>query len=281
MSATATTAPVVTTNSEHGVKTATWRKNPLNAVPYLDCMKIIESKFEGFELSKVLPIFTDDSLVDLSSKIKKATKRQEKQSLKFKPLDITKPRSAIRIFQTDDLAKCTPEQRKTYIKDGMLSKHWKALSDKERGVYENQAKTEKDTYQTEYKRQLSAAIETGAWQEPKPKRPISAYFQFSMSAEMVAECQKQGLKGVKRSKLISERWKALSDADKKKYEDLNSKDKERFAADMVKYGERADARKAGQIVPGVEVVTAVVAAAPVDDVKAKKSEKPKKNSSKA
>jgi hypothetical protein len=255
-----------TSDTEHGVKTATWRKNPLNAVPYLDCMAIIERKFDGFKLANVLPIFTDDKLEDLQAKIKKATRRQDKKANKFVPVDVKKSRSAIRIFQADDLEKCTADERKTYVKNGMLSKHWKALSDKERAAYEDKANTEKATYMAEYNRQIGAAIETGAWQEPKPKRPNSAYFHFMMSAEVEAACKKQGLKGINRSKLISEQWKALSADAKKVFEDLNSKDKARFEADMVKYNERAEARKAGQVVPAAEPVAAnpkkAVAAAP-------------------
>jgi hypothetical protein len=278
MSTTATTTetPVAATNAEHGVKTATWRKNPLNAVPYLDCMTIIEHKFEGFKLANVLSIFTDDKLEDLQAKIKKATRRQEKKANKFVPVDVKKPRSAIRIFQSDDLEKCTADERKTYVKSGMLSKHWKALSDKERAVYENTAATEKATYMAEYNRQIGAAIETGAWQEPKPKRPMSAYFHFSMSKGIIAECEKQGLKGIGRSKIISERWKTLSAADKKAFEELNATDKARFDADMVKYNERAEARKAGQVVPAAEVIVApkkVVAPAAASASKKEKSSK--------
>ena len=280
------TAAAAAADTEHGVKTATWRKNPLNAVPYLDCMAIIERKFDGFKLANVLPIFTDDKLEDLQAKIKKATRRQDKKANKFVPVDVKKSRSAIRIFQADDLEKCTADERKTYVKNGMLSKHWKALSDKERAAYEDKANTEKATYMAEYNRQIGAAIETGAWQEPKPKRPNSAYFHFMMSAEVEAECKKLGFKGIGRSKLISERWKALSDADKKKYEELNAKDKARFEADMVKYNERAEARKAGQVVPAAEPVAVVVAAenpkkAAAAPAAAPKKEKSAKKESKA
>jgi hypothetical protein len=252
MSATPTT-PSVNADTEHGVKTASWRKNPLNAVPYLDCMTIIERKFDGFKLANVLPIFTDDKLEDLQTKIKKATRRQDKKANKFVPVDIKKPRSAIRIFQTDDLAKCSADDRKSYVKNGLLSKHWKALSDKERSEYETMAANEKAAYLNEYNRQIAIAIETGVWQEPKPKRHNSAYFHYMMSDEIADECKKLGLKGINRSKLISEHWKALSADAKKVFEDLNAADKARFEADMVKYNERAAARKAGQVVPAAEV----------------------------
>lgn len=275
--ATTATTPSVNAETEHGVKTASWRKNPLNAVPYLDCMTIIERKFDGFKMANVLPIFTDDKLEDLQAKIKKATRRQEKKANKFVPVDVNKPRSAIRIFQVDDLAKCSAEDRKAYVKNGLLSKHWKALSDKERAAYETKAENEKTTYMNEYNRQIAVAIETGAWKEPKPKRPNSAYFHYMMSAEVAAECQKQGLKGIKRSKLISERWKALSADAKKVFEDLNAADKARFEAEMVKYNERAEARKAGQVVPAVEVAEPVqkteAAPAPSSAKKEKSSKK--------
>lgn len=250
-------------SSEHGVKTANWRKNPLNAVPYLDCMKVIESKFEGFELAKVLPVFTDDNLDELQAKIKKATRRQDKKSNKFVALGLKKPQSAIRLFQVDDLAKCSKEDRKGYIKNGLLSKHWKALTDAERASYETTAKSAREHFETEYKRQLTTAIETGAWQEPKPKRPMSAYFHFSMSAGMATECQKLGLKGIHRSKLISQRWKEISADQKKSYETLNEADKVRFEGDMVKYNERSEARKSGQVVSAAEPVVKAVEEKPV------------------
>jgi hypothetical protein len=278
MTATATTVDnaAVAATADHGVKTASWRKHPLNAVPYLDCMTIIESKFDGFKLANVLPIFTDDKLEDIQAKIKKATRRQDKKANKFVPVDVKKARSAIRIFQADDLEKCTADERKTYVKNGMLSKHWKALSDKERAAYEDKANTEKATYLAEYNRQIGAAIETGAWQEPKPKRPMSAYFHFSMSKEIIAACEKQGLKGISRSKLISERWKALNADDKKAYEELNAKDKSRFDAEMVKYNERAEARKAGQVVPAAVLTTTTKEAAPKKENTPAETTAPKK-----
>jgi hypothetical protein len=226
-------------------------------------MKVIESKFEGFELAKVLPVFTDDNLDELQAKIKKATRRQDKKSNKFVAVGLKKPQSAIRLFQVDDLAKCSKEDRKGYIKNGLLSKHWKALTDAERASYETTAKSARENFETEYKRQLTTAIETGAWQEPKPKRPMSAYFHFSMSAGMATECQKLGLKGIYRSKLISQRWKEISADQKKSYETLNEADKVRFEGDMVKYNERSEARKSGQVVSAAEPVVKVVEEKPV------------------
>lgn len=233
----------MSTDIEHGIKTANWRKNPLNAVPYLDCMKTIASKFEGFEVVKVLPVFTDDAIDTLELNIKKASRRNERKNTRFSPSGINKPRSAIRIFQKDDLAASSVEDRKTYIKSGLLSKHWKALSDIERKRYEGQATEERKAYDVEYKRQLNASIENGSWQEPKPKRPLSAYFLFSMSKEMIEACNNVGLKGIQRSKLVSSKWKELDDVAKAPFNALHEKDKLRFDADMKTYNVRAEERK--------------------------------------
>lgn len=268
-------ATPVTETVAHGAYTAAWRKNPLNAVPYLDCIEKIEKRVDGdFKLANILPFFTDDTVDDLRSRIKKAVRRNERKTARFAPTGVQKPRPAIRLFQIDDLAKCAAEDRKGYIKNGLLSKHWKALSQKERDGYETRAKAEKASWDAEYKRQLASAIETGAWQEPKPKRAMSAYFHFSMSAEIMAECQKQGLKGIQRSTLVSARWKALSAEQRKAYEDMNAKDKLRFDADMVKYNERADARKAGKAVPAPVVApTPTPSVASSEPTKAPKKEK--------
>jgi len=248
-------------DTEHGIKTANWRKNPLNAVPYLDCMKTIASKFEGFEVVKVLPVFTDDDMEVLEANIKKAKRRSEKRNNKFVPAGISKPHSAIRLFQKDDLAVSSAEDRKGYVKNGLLSKHWKALSEEERTRYEQLAAVECKNYVGEYQRQLKAAIENGKWQAPKPKRPLSAYFHFSMSKEMLDACNKAGLKGIQRSKLVSTQWKELTAEARNPFNVLYEKDKLRFEAEMKTYVLQEEERKQrnkDNLENGVSVVDSAV-----------------------
>lgn len=61
-----------------------------------------------------------------------------------------------------------------------------------------------------------------------PKRPMSSYFHFMNAERNALKTVEPDLKFGELTKKLTDRWKALSDKEKKKYEELAATDKERY-----------------------------------------------------
>ena len=73
------------------------------------------------------------------------------------------------------------------------------------------------------------ADKTGKEKDPNaPKRPQSAYFLFMNDRRPALQKEKPELKFGDLTKALTEDWKALSEKDRKKYEDMATKDKARY-----------------------------------------------------
>jgi hypothetical protein len=69
-----------------------------------------------------------------------------------------------------------------------------------------------------------------------PKRPQSSYFLFMNDRRPVLQKEQPELKFGELTKKLTDDWKALSDKDRKKYEDMAVKDKERYAKECEEKG---------------------------------------------
>jgi len=69
----------------------------------------------------------------------------------------------------------------------------------------------------------------------KPKKNMSAYMFYCQERRPQMKKDNPELKFTEITKLISPEWKALSKDDKKKYDDLAAKDKERYQKEMEEY----------------------------------------------
>ena len=65
--------------------------------------------------------------------------------------------------------------------------------------------------------------------KPKIKKPASPYILFSKDIRPVIVKENPSLKGKEVVKAIADRWKALDDAEKKKYADLHEVAKKEYA----------------------------------------------------
>ena len=69
-----------------------------------------------------------------------------------------------------------------------------------------------------------------------PKRPQSSYFLFMNDRRPALQKEKPELKFGELTKVLTDDWKSLSDKDKKKYEDMAAKDKERYEKECEEKG---------------------------------------------
>ena len=65
-----------------------------------------------------------------------------------------------------------------------------------------------------------------------PKRPMSSYFLFLNERRETLKQEKPDLKMGEQTKVMTAEWKSMDAKKKKKYEDLASKDKQRYETEM-------------------------------------------------
>lgn len=123
-----------------------------------------------------------------------------------------------------------------------LGKRWKALSDKEKKPYEKQAEKDRERFNEAMKSYEPPESEDDGKQEKRrkkdpnaPKNAKSAYIFFGV--EKRSTLPKETSPKDVMSKL-GQMWSAMSAAEKKPYEDMSKKDKERYEKEMATYKEK-------------------------------------------
>jgi len=90
------------------------------------------------------------------------------------------------------------------------------------------------------------ADKTGKEKDPNaPKRPQSSYFLFMNDRRPALQKEKPELKFGDLTKALTEDWKALSEKDRKKYEDMATKDKARYEKEMEDAGLKKEKKEDG------------------------------------
>ena len=74
-------------------------------------------------------------------------------------------------------------------------------------------------------------------QKTGPKRATTAYFYYAGEMRERVKAENPDLKITEMAKVIGAKWKALSDDEKQKYNDMAEKDKERYAAEKATWDE--------------------------------------------
>ena len=116
-----------------------------------------------------------------------------------------------------------------------LTEMWKALTDVEKKVYENKALVEKERYHGEMEAKGMAVKKKVVVDEDAPKKAQSSFFLFSHEArERIKKAQPE-IKQTEILKKVGAEWKALTDNEKKKWEDKSKADKERYERELAVY----------------------------------------------
>ncbi|EKX44022.1 hypothetical protein GUITHDRAFT_153133 [Guillardia theta CCMP2712] len=100
-----------------------------------------------------------------------------------------------------------------------LGEMWRELPANEKKVYEDKAAAAKAEYNAKY----------GTVKETKPKKPLSAYMLFSNHVRPDVKKANPTVSFGEVAKLIGAQWRGLPESEKKKWKDLEDKEKAKFA----------------------------------------------------
>merc|ERR1719375_1405996 len=123
----------------------------------------------------------------------------------------------------------------------ILSSQYKALSEKEMKKWVKKAEQDKIRYQEEMKHYVPMDDPTGgkrkkAKKDPNaPKRNMSAYFLFSVHIRPSVKDENPEAAFGDIARIISAKYKALKDGERKVWEEKAAEDKERYQREMEAY----------------------------------------------
>uniref|UniRef100_A0A8C5Q8S2 High mobility group protein B1 n=1 Tax=Leptobrachium leishanense TaxID=445787 RepID=A0A8C5Q8S2_9ANUR len=126
------------------------------------------------------------------------------------------------------------------------SERWRTMSAKEKGKFEDMAKTDKVRYEREMKSYIPPKGETKKrFKDPNaPKRPPSAFFLFCSDFRPKIKGEHPGLTIGDVAKKLGEMWNNTASDDKVPYERKAGKLKEKYEKDVAAY------RAKGKVEPG-------------------------------
>ena len=144
---------------------------------------------------------------------------------------VKKPQTSFFLFMNDRRAKFkedNPELSLGQITKG-LTDVWKALTDDEKKKYDDLAAKDRERYNKELEAQgIKPKPVKSKDSDGAPKKAQTAYFLYLGEMREKVKKENPDMSMCQQSKLIAEKWKALTEDDKKKYQDLSAKDKERY-----------------------------------------------------
>ena len=208
-------------------------------------------------LNTFISPFTDDDYKTLEAQLRKCKNSERKKKDKFIPKDSNGKRlknvpSAYLLFCREEREKITANNPNisNAEKLSLLGESWTKLvksnksADKKRHQkYINLNIKLREERQKLVKSLKKEAIENGEFEEPKPKRPMSAYFIFIHSDKMKKEVIDKKIKSTEISKYKSIQWAKLSDNDKKPYFEQAEIAKKNFEEEIIKWQKRCAKRK--------------------------------------
>ena len=144
--------------------------------------------------------------------------------------------------ERDAVKEANPDASVTDITK-ILGARWGEMDDAAKAPYEEKAAADKVRYAEELKAwQAAHPDEVAAMdaqgksgraakkkQKTGPKRATTAYFYFTADMRERVKEENPDLKVTEIAKVIGAKWKALTDEEKQKYNDMADKDKERYA----------------------------------------------------
>jgi len=123
----------------------------------------------------------------------------------------------------------------------ILAAQFRELSEKERRKWEKKAEHDKMRYQEEMKTYVPVADPTGGKQKKAkkdpnaPKRNMSAYFLYSVAVRPTVKEENPEASFGDIARLISAKFKALPEKERKSWDEKASADKERYQHEMEAY----------------------------------------------
>ena len=221
---------------------AKWdRKAATDKKRYRDEMSNYDAPLAGDE--------EDNSKVGLSVKNAKKPENEGKKD----PKAPKKAKSGYNYFMSEKIAKLKEENPEASFGElaKLVSSAFKSLNAGDKEKYESMAREDRKRYLGEmdnYSPQKGSKQDVakknkkgGNGKEKKekdpnaPKRGTTSFFFFMKDARAALKEENPDLKVTEMTKLLGERFKALSDVEKAKYEKKAKKDKDRYQEEMVAY----------------------------------------------
>jgi high mobility group protein B3 len=118
-----------------------------------------------------------------------------------------------------------------------LAELWKKISEKDKKKYETLAQEDKQRYEKELEEYTPPSdVEEDSVKKGKkskkertgPKRPMSAYLYFCQESREAVKTEFPEMKGKEVTSELGKRWSALSESEKKPYEQKHETDKKRY-----------------------------------------------------
>jgi len=217
----------------------------------------IDGQNRNQALNTFLGPITDDDYETLEAHLKKCKKSDKKKKSKFIPKDESgKPLKGIlnsyQLFCKDERPKIkadNPQISNTEMLSVLgaswnkLAKSKKALDKKRYQKYIDMNAKLKMERAKLIESLEKKAIENGEFEEPKPKRPMSAYFIFIHSEEMKQEIASKNISRSEMSKYKSSQWAKLSEEGQKPYYEKAELAKKQFDKEMIAWQKRCAKRK--------------------------------------
>jgi len=196
---------------------------------------------------------------DAESPVKKSKKEAKKD-----PKAPKKAKSGYNYFMSENRAKLKEENPEASFGElaKLVSSAYKALDADEKEKYEEMAREDKKRYKGELddyspqkgskqdlakNKKISKGKGKGKEKDPNaPKRGTTAFFFFMKDARAAAKEENPDLKVTELTKLLAEKFKALSEGEKAKYEKKAKNDKERYQKEMVSYEKKKEVDKSAE-----------------------------------
>ena len=205
----------------------------------------------------------DDDLEESTPKKKKRKKKEAESPISKKKgkKDPNKPKralSAFMIFSNANRARVKEENPDAKFGEmaKLLSVEYKNLSKDELAELDKKVEKEKKRYEREMENYKPPAgyedsnSTKGKGKKKKkdpnaPKRATTSFMYYSTKMRPIIKEEKPDIKFTEMGKLIGEKWRELSDDDKKEFEELANKDKKRYSDQMAKYTAKKQSEEDG------------------------------------
>jgi len=107
---------------------------------------------------------------------------------------------------------------------GNAAKEFGQLSAEQQKPYLDMAEADKKRYEQEF-------AQWRAKNPASPSRPLSAYVRYFNATRAQAASENPGKSVIDLARIVADRWKSLSEAERKPYEDAAAKDFDQFKKD--------------------------------------------------
>ena len=128
-----------------------------------------------------------------------------------------------------------------------VAEEWKSLEQKERAIWEEEAKQDKLRFEKE------KASNRGNWILPKrrakkhplaPRRPMSAFLKFSQTRRKIVKKQNPNMSNTDVSRLLGEIWRSAKPSERKHYIQEEMKERTRYKQEIAKFKSELARREA-------------------------------------